>query len=459
MAANNYAAMDNVLAKLPRVLARVLPGASVPIFRVKGKTQDDTGVVGIEEIVPAGKLAGDAVLGLRDALQEGQQTLVVGSIPHQIHNLALAYHTKSGMQSKAKPAATQRDWFDLIVIDEASQMDVASSLLVVSKLAEHGALVLAGDDLQLPPIHAADAPLDLERHVGSAFEFVRHVHGVRPLPLNVNYRSNEALVAFTRTAGYDPRLRAHSPDLRLNLPTLPHADVPPDGWPDPLVWTPGWARLLDPAHPCAAYTYVDDTSGQANDFEADAVAALVWLLHGRLRRQLLGEIGPDGTERPPDDTPYDPNTFWDKAVGVVTPHKAQMSRIVGRLQALFPNDDPEKIRAAVDTVERFQGQQRDVIFASFGIGDPDLIRSEDEFLFSLRRFNVLTSRPRAKLVVFASQSLVDHLADDADVLEESRLLKRYVETYCHDATPCTLAYERDGARVDVAGLLRQRRPQ
>ena len=71
-------------------------------------------------------------------------------------------------------------WFDLIVVDEASQMDVASSLLVVSKLADGGALVLAGDDLQLPPIHQARAPLDLDGYVGSVFEFVRHVHGVRP---------------------------------------------------------------------------------------------------------------------------------------------------------------------------------------------------------------------------------------------------------------------------------------
>ena len=197
-------------------------------------------------------------------------------------------------------------------------------------------------------------------------------------------------------------------------------------------------------------------SGQANDFEADAVAALVWMLRGRLRRQLLGEAGADGHVRPASDAFYTGDAFWEKAVGVVTPHKAQMSRIVGRLQALFPGDDPEKIRAAVDTVERFQGQQRDVIFASFGVGDPDLIRSEDEFLFSLRRFNVLTSRPRAKLVVFASQSLVDHLSNDADVLEESRLLKRYVESYCHDASPATLAHLVDGVRLDVSGTLRQR---
>ena len=134
-----------------------------------------------------------------------------------------------------------------------------------------------------------------------------------------------------------------------------------------------------------------------------------------------------------------------------------MSRIVTRLQQIFSADDPEKIRAAVDTVERFQGQQRDVVIASFGIGDPDLIRSEDEFLYSLRRFNVLASRARAKLIVLASQSLIDHLPNDAQVLEESRLLKRFVETFCRPAGRLGLPYQGPVGVVDYQqGQLYQR---
>jgi hypothetical protein len=37
---------------------------------------------------------------------------------------------------------------------------------------------------------------------------------------------------------------------------------------------------------------------------------------------------------------------------------------------------------------------------------------------------------RAKLIVFVTRPLLDHLSNDADVLDESRLLKRFAESYC-----------------------------
>jgi DNA replication ATP-dependent helicase Dna2 len=69
---------------------------------------------------------------------------------------------------------------------------------------------------------------------------------------------------------------------------------------------------------------------------------------------------------------------------------------------------------------------------------------------------VRASRARAKLIVFTTRSLVDHLADDADVLEASRLLKNFAESFCQDPVAMTLGYRMNGVLVERAGVLRTR---
>lgn len=122
---------------------------------------------------------------------------------------------------------------------------------------------------------------------------------------------------------------------------------------------------------------------------------------------------------------------------------------------MFPSHPAEYIRNAVNTVERFQGQQRDVIIASFGIGDPDIIRSEDEFLYSLNRFNVLTSRARAKLIVLVTRTLLEHLSNDVDVLRESRLLKKFAESFCTQHLPVQVGFIKNSKEFTRNGVLRR----
>jgi superfamily I DNA and/or RNA helicase len=107
-------------------------------------------------------------------------------------------------------------------------------------------------------------------------------------------------------------------------------------------------------------------------------------------------------------------------------------------------------------VERYQGQERDVIIASFALGDPDAILREDEFLLSLNRFNVLASRARAKLIVLVTQEIVDHLSGDLDTLRESRLLKLFAQSFCVNARPTTLGHMVQGAARKVSGVVRSR---
>lgn len=441
-----YTAIDNVLLELYAELAALLPAVHADgVFRLRSahaaREPHVPAAIDVELATPLGP----AAQALGDRLAAARASTVVGGTVQQVHNLLTG-----ALGSPCRPV------FDLIVIDEASQLDVAGATLALAGLAEGGSVVLAGDPLQLAPIHTAPPPLGLEAHVGSIYTYCAEAHGVPPTMLEENYRSNATLVELAHIAGYARGLRSYSPDLRLHL-VAPLPTAPPPDWPASLFWTPGWALLLDPAQPAVCFVYPDGRASQANPFEADAVAALLWLLAGRLGRQLAGERDPrTGAPRPVDRTPYDSAGFWTQGVGVVTPHRAQQGLIISRLREVFPAVAPSLLRGAVDTVERFQGQQRDVIIASFALGDPDAIAREDEFLHNLNRFNVLASRARAKLIVLISQELVDHLSGELEILRASRLLKRYCQSFCRGSRRVALGWLANGQAHLVPGVLRAR---
>lgn len=387
------------------------------------------------------------VASLLQRLTQNNQITLVGGTVHQVHNLML----KNG-------GSPVREMFDLILVDEASQMDVANAALALAALAANGSVVVAGDPKQLPPIHQAEPPIGLEHFVGPIYSYFESRHNIQPCMLDVNYRSNSTIVELAHIAGYDRRLTAFSPNLEVSLlSTVPNSATVPTGWPQQLHWTPEWARLLNPAQKASAFVYDEGRSSQWNQFEADSVAALVWLLSGRLSSQLSSETDPvTGHTRPASTTPYSPDDFWDMGIGIVTPHRAQQGLIVSRLSQIFPGAQTAKIRDAVDTVERFQGQQRDVMIATFALGDPDAIRNEEEFLMSLNRFNVMASRARAKLIVLVSQQLIDHLPGEMEVLRQSALIKSFVDTFCINSRPMNLGYIHQGTLKGMPGRFRFR---
>jgi DNA replication ATP-dependent helicase Dna2 len=447
-----YNAIDNVLFGVDEMLAKLLPNKPYSIFRLQSNLQSvpeqlDLRHPDIINLPFSTNEFPSKISGLINELKNPTCITIVTATAQQLHNLSCV--------GKKTPAQKDvlREWFDFVVLDEASQLDVATSTLIFTKVTTNGSVILAGDDLQLPPVHQAEAPDGLENIVGSVYNYFRRYHEIEPEPLQINYRSNREIVEFTRLAGYDPGLRSHSPDLSIRL-SAPFPTSQPSNWPNSLTWTPDWSRFLNPQQPTICFIYEDELSSQVNDFEADAIASLIYLLYGQLKKDLANKLDFDGNVEPTTEDLHDEMSFWKSAIGVVTPHRAQMSKIVQRLQIIFPDHNPDLIRGAVDTVERFQGQERQIILASFGLGDPDMIQSEDEFLYSLNRFNVLASRAQAKLIVFTTRTLVDHLSNDSHVLQESRLLKRYAESFCAQELPLDLGYLRDGVLEKRSGVMK-----
>lgn len=374
--------------------------------------------------------------------------VVVGATPSQTLNLIRARN--AGGETYAEPL------FDLIVIDEGSQLDVAHVTLALAAAAAPGHVICAGDPKQMAPIHKAEPPKDLEAMVGSVYEFLSTIHRVPEIQLTTNYRSNAEVVDCFRNAGYGTDLRAHSAGLRLRL--RPPAEASPPEWPSRLAWAPAYDEILDPARPVACLLHHDAVSAQSCEFEAQLAVSLVWRLWARLVPGLSGKVSHAGVLLdPPAPAPCDPADFWTERVGIVTPHRAQQSMVVNGLQALFAplGHNPAMIRAAVDTVERFQGQERDAMLATYAVGDPDTITDEEEFLHSLNRFNVMASRARAKLIVVASHELVRHLSDDIEVVRSSRMLKHFAEAHCANRQDIILPWRKpDGTEASKITSLR-----
>ena len=427
LTAATYTALDTLLAEILDLVGCVLPEGVCRFHRLRSVNASQANWPKHQVAdVAVGFDGGDKEM--KDVLQDIESSkglTVVASLPTRLDYLPRRNNSNNREQLQS--------WFDLTVVDEATQLGAALSPVWASKAEIGGTFVLGGDDLQLAPIQQGEPPANLEAMVGSVYSHLRHHHSVKPKPLQVNYRANSTLVEFTKRAGYDRGLTSHSPELRVRFRDGGFPSERPSNWPDGLRWSPGLVELLAAHEPAVCFVYDDPTAGQANPFESEVVAGLAWLLRDRLLDGLSGDLEPDGEPREVYDILHDVPSFWSRALGIVAPHRAQIASITSHLLDAFDGEDDTKhIRAAVDTVERFQGQQRDVIIASFGIGDPDVIAGEEEFIYNLNRFNVMASRARAKLVVLATRGLVDHLPKDLEVMRQSRLVKCYVEEFCRD---------------------------
>jgi len=104
------------------------------------------------------------------------------------------------------------------------------------------------------------------------------------------------------------------------------------------------------------------------------------------------------------------------SIAVLTPHRAQRAL----LQQEIGNRDEIGV---IDTVERLQGGEAPIIILSATASDPGAIANAEQFLMNVHRANVAFSRNEERLIVVASQSLLDHVSANIEVYEHSLLWK------------------------------------
>lgn len=314
--------------------------------------------------------------------------------------------------------------FDVVVIDESSQVPVAKSLAAFSGLRDDARVVVAGDHLQMPPITAIEAPKDAAYLVGSIQTYLLERPFAVPVQkcvLNTNYRSADHIVEFARLIGYPQSLTAAYGNCRLRLmQPLPSQT---DYWPS-FPWAQVFDRVLHPDTRVATILHDDDISSQGNRYEAQIVANLV----RGLRHSVSAALENWGLNPKPHSAPT-AEEFWSECVGIVTPHRAQRALVVQALTDIWPSE-ADHIADAVDTVERFQGGERHTVIVTFGVADVDVISGEESFLMQLERTNVAISRAMAKCIVVMPRALAAHVPEDKRALETAFAIKDFVEEFC-----------------------------
>jgi len=387
-------AVDEVAGQAPatleaaRKLSLDLTGGVLPIQGPPGSGKTFTGARMICEAVAAGKKVGITAVShkvIRNLLeetvaaaeQEGLEvrcTQKVRRLSGEVLPKGMAETTDNGrvladLSSGKAQVAAGTAWLwaredaaqavDILFVDEAGQFSLAN-VVAVSQAA--GSVVLLGDPQQLEQPQRGTHPEGTDL---SALEHLLGTHRTLPadrgLFLSTTWRLNPALCSFTSELFYEGRLQAqHGLERQIIRGNVPCSGAG--------LW------FLPAEH-------------QGNRNEAREEALVVDHLVQRLLHDGAKWVDKEGRAHP--------LTLHD--VLVVAPYNAQVAALVETL--------PQGAR--VGTVDKFQGQEAPLVIYSMASSSPEDAPRGMEFLYSLSRLNVATSRARCGCVLVGSPKLFE----------------------------------------------------
>ena len=250
-----------------------------------------------------------------------------------------------------------------LFIDEAAQALEAVCWVAIRKATR---VVFAGDHCQLPPtikslpaLKGGLAKTLMERIVENKPEVVTM--------LRVQYRMNEQIMRFSSDYFYGGKVES-APQIR-NRGILDYDH--------PMTW-------IDTSDMNSQEEFIGETFGRINHEEATLTVSTLDNYFSKIGRQRILDERID--------------------VGIISPYRAQV-QLLRRLIGRHASFKPYRHLISINTVDGFQGQERDIIIIS-------LVRSNKEgqigFLRDLRRMNVAITRARMKLIIIGDSSTMCH---------------------------------------------------
>lgn len=271
--------------------------------------------------------------------------------------------------------------FDVAIIDEASQCDIASCIPILFRCKK---AVIVGDDKQLP--HLSFLEKSKEQSFLSQYEIpdkyqlmwrfrtnsmfdLANYYSTKPVLLDEHFRSYAPIIDFSNKEFYGDRIRIMS---KL-----------------------GDSQILELV--------------QVEDGKVDSEMTRNMPEVEAIMQRLQEIIQDDDRNTDPDHEPV--------SVGIISPFRGQVELIKKALAQLYPDTVLRKHKIEVGTAHTFQGDERDIIMLSWAVANNSFNQSLT-FLQIPNLFNVAITRARKKQIVFLSK--------DPKTLPQG-LLKDYIE--------------------------------
>ncbi len=276
--------------------------------------------------------------------------------------------------------------FDVVLFDEASQVTLP---LAIMGMLGANKYVFIGDQNQLPPVTTSDVK---QAEQLSIFDFLSG-RGNQTM-LNITYRLNDTLVEWPSRTFYHNELMCSEAAAARRLQLSGDASR--------------WDFVLDPSAPAVFLDLCHRNTTVRSAREAEIVVELVLAL-------LAHHVPPD-------------------QIGVVVPYRAQ-SRLTRSLLRRAIRNEGIWNQIVVDTVERMQGQEREVVLVSFATASPTFAAQMASFLFQPQRLNVAVTRPRTKLILVGSHHMLKAQPEKDEEMENLALLRDLIDHCFHITLP------------------------
>ncbi len=324
--------------------------------------------------------------------------------------------------------------YGTLFIDEAAQALEAACWIPLRRVSR---VVLAGDHCQLPPTVKSIAAL--KAGLGKTLmERIVETHPEAVTLLKIQYRMNDDIMRFSSNYFYDGQVES-APEVRFRgildldtpmewIDTAAFSDEP--GNQVNQVSPEGPENPENPEHSDKSTLsfkeeFVGESYGRINKNEAQLTLFVLQHYFERISKQRILDERID--------------------VGVISPYRAQV-QYLRRLLMKREFFKPFRRLISINTVDGFQGQERDVIILS-------LVRSNDEgqigFLRDLRRMNVAITRARMKVIILGDRQTLTHHPFYRQLWKYITQIKHnnYEETLTNRTTDCLNDNHDDGTAV------------